>query len=78
MKITSVNLDDEAQEIAEHIPNLSSFVRESLKRWANQNRAMAEHEHLHFRENVGVCWPFPLGDCATPVGPKDRPLSATG
>ena len=72
MKITSVNLDDEAQEIAEHIPNLSSFVRESLKRWANQNRALAEHEHLHWRDRVDACWPFsPKGLCHTcwPEGP---------
>ncbi len=75
MKITSVNLDDEAQQIAEHIPNLSSFVRDSLKRWANQNRVMAESEHLHWREGVGVCWPFsPRGLCATcwPDGPPSH------
>jgi len=72
MKITSVHLDDEAAKIAEHIPNLSSFVRESLKRWANQNRVTAESQHLHWRETVGICWPFSSrGLCATcwPDGP---------
>lgn len=75
MKITSVNLDDESEKIAEHIPNLSSFVRSSLKRWANQHRVMAEHEHLHWRENVGCCWPFSArGLCHTcwPDGPPSH------
>ena len=71
-KITSINLDDEAAAIAEHIPNLSSFVRESLIRWANQHRESAEAEHLHWRDPVGCCWPYSArGLCATcwPDGP---------
>lgn len=72
MKITSISLDEESAEIAEHIPNLSAFVRSCLLRWANQNRVMAENQHLHWRENYQVCWPFSSrGLCHTcwPDGP---------